>query len=59
MRRTPGNIEQFTVGKPDNDKPLQDFLAACGHKDKDGSLVVVWHFLGGTRHGRYRCRIKE
>ena len=34
-------------------------IAACGHKDKDGSLVVVWHFLGGTRHGRYRCRIKE
>jgi hypothetical protein len=34
-------------------------IAACGRKDKDGSLIVVWQFLGGTRHGRYHCRIKE
>jgi hypothetical protein len=34
-------------------------IAACGRKDKDGSLIFVWQFLGGTRHGRYRCRIKE
>lgn len=34
-------------------------IAACGQKGKDGSLTVVWHFLGGIRHGRFCCRIKE
>ena len=34
-------------------------MAAFGRKEKDGSLTVVWQFLGGIRHGRFRCRIKK
>jgi 23S rRNA pseudouridine1911/1915/1917 synthase len=41
MRRAPGNIEQLTVGKPDNDRPLQDFLAAkCGLSRRAAKAIV-------------------
>ncbi|MBE6395795.1 MAG: RluA family pseudouridine synthase [Lentisphaerae bacterium] len=47
MRRVPGNIEQFLVGKPGNDKPLQDFLAErCGLSRRAAKAIIdgrsVW-----------------
>ena len=47
MRRVPGNIEQLLVGKPENDKPLQDFLAArCGLSRRAAKAIIdgrsVW-----------------
>ena len=47
MRKVPGNIEQFLVGKPENDKPLQDFLAErCGLSRRAAKAIIdgrsVW-----------------
>ena len=47
MRRVPGNIEQLLVGKPENGKPLQDFLAErCGLSRRAAKAVIdgrsVW-----------------
>ncbi|MBO5941392.1 MAG: RluA family pseudouridine synthase [Kiritimatiellae bacterium] len=47
MRKVPGNIEQLLVGKPDNDTPLQDFLAArCGLSRRAAKAIIdgrsVW-----------------
>lgn len=47
MRKVPGNIEQLLVGKPENDKPLQDFLAArCGLSRRAAKAIIdgrsVW-----------------
>jgi len=47
MRRAPGNIEQLQVGKPENDKPLQDFLAVrCGLSRRAAKAIIdgrsVW-----------------
>lgn len=47
MRRAPGNIEQLTVGKADNDRALQDFIAAkCALSRRAAKAIVdgrsVW-----------------
>ena len=47
MRRVPGNIEQLIVGKPDNYRPLQDYLAAkCGLSRRAAKAIIdgrnVW-----------------
>ena len=41
MRKIPGNIEQFLVGKPDNGKTLQDFLASRCQLSRRAAKAII------------------
>ena len=41
MRKIPGNIEQLLVGKPDNGKTLQDFLASRCQLSRRAAKAII------------------